>query len=157
VTLAVGKSACWKIKMENIDQSEQLKDTHHKPTTSFLNGVFLGAIIGAGAFFLLGTKEGKKSREKLLKKGKKVLVQLEDIVDEMGEKKEELLEKGEAVKEDIQDKAVSLRKQLETQKQNLKKTIHKVNKDLSKLQKGTSKEVARVKKRFFSKKGKNLH
>lgn len=98
-----------------------------KPTGAFFNGVLLGALVGAGAFFLLGTQEGKKAKEKLLKKGKNVLKELEKAVDDLGEKKEELLERGAEVKQEVQSKVGVLKKQ-----------------------------AAKIHKRFFNQKGKTL-
>lgn len=127
-----------------------------KPAGAFFNGVLLGALVSAGAFFLLGTQEGKKSREKLLKKGKNVLKELEEAVDDLGEKKEELLEKGEEVKEKVQDKVGALQKQVKVQEKKIKETLHEVNKDLSQLKKGAVHEAAKIHKRFFNQKGKTL-
>lgn len=114
-----------------MSEEQKNPEIQHKPTTSFLNGVFLGTIVGAGAFFLLGTKKGKESRKKLLEKGKKAISFLEDAFEEVEGKGEEL-----------KPKAKKLTKELK--KQSLK------------VGKKTSKTLTRLKKQFFIRKGRKV-
>jgi gas vesicle protein len=75
-------------------------DPKNSKQSPFLNGVFLGALIGAGALYLMGTEEGKKSKQNILNKSKKFLKTLEKIVDEIEEKKDNLVQKIERIEKE---------------------------------------------------------
>lgn len=49
---------------------------------NFINGFFWGALIGAGAVFLLGTKRGKKLLKVVTEQGLDKLSGIEELVDE---------------------------------------------------------------------------
>jgi gas vesicle protein len=74
----------------------------------FFIGVVLGGIIGAIILFLMGTKDGKKTRKELEHKGRELLDDLHEKLDEIEEQGRELAEKGEKLKkhleEEIEDK-----------------------------------------------------
>jgi len=76
---------------------------NNKNGESFLTGLVLGVILGAGfVYFLSSTEEGKVIKKRLKEK-------TEDALDSLGELVEEIEEKGEEFKE----KAVEIQKQLE--------------------------------------------
>lgn len=52
---------------------------HKENSSGFFTGVLLGSIAGASAFFLFGTKQGRKVKKILIKEGKKLLSELEDL------------------------------------------------------------------------------
>lgn len=52
---------------------------HKENSSGFFTGVLLGSIAGASAFFLFGTKQGRKVKKVLIKEGKKLLSELEDL------------------------------------------------------------------------------
>lgn len=56
---------------------------------NFINGFFWGALIGAGAVFLLGTKKGKKLLKIISEQGLERISSLEDLVEEVEEEFEE--------------------------------------------------------------------
>lgn len=57
-------------------------------SSGFLSGLFLGGIAGAVSFFLFGTKEGKKIKKVLLKEGRELLEEMEEVTDKIKEAKE---------------------------------------------------------------------
>ena len=67
----------------------------------FWVGLFIGGLIGALTVFFVGTKEGKKAGKYLGQKGKEVLGDIEDQIDDLRESGEELIEKGEALKHEL--------------------------------------------------------
>ncbi len=67
----------------------------------FLFGFFIGGLIGALVIFFLGTKEGKKTGKLLESKGRDVLDELEERLDELQSKGKELVHQGEAMKEKV--------------------------------------------------------
>ena len=69
----------------------------------FMFGFFLGGFIGALIIFFLGTKEGKKVEKMLQHKGKDVLEELEDKLDELQQKGKEYVRQGEALKDEMLD------------------------------------------------------
>lgn len=64
----------------------------------FFLGFFIGGLIGAATIFLLGTKEGKKTGRLIQEKGK-------DILDDFHDQINELEKKGTKIKEDITESA----------------------------------------------------
>ncbi len=74
----------------------------------FWFGFFAGGLIGAVVLFLLGTKEGKKAGRLLEDRGKDLLGDLEDRLDDLEKKGKELARQGEDIKdvvlETIEDK-----------------------------------------------------
>ena len=67
----------------------------------YLFGFFIGGLIGALVIFFLGTKEGKKTGKLLESKGRDVLDELEERLDELQSKGKELVRQGEAMKEKV--------------------------------------------------------
>ena len=73
--------------------------------SNFLNGLVLGAILGAGAYyFLTSTEEGKKVKKRLQEEGKDLLGDLTDLVEEVEEKGEEFKEKAQEVQKQLEEK-----------------------------------------------------
>jgi gas vesicle protein len=67
----------------------------------FMVGFFVGGLIGAGIMFLMGTKEGKKVEKMIEKKGQETFGDIEDQIDELKEKGEELIKKSEVIKDQV--------------------------------------------------------
>jgi gas vesicle protein len=82
-------------------------DLKNNKQSPFLNGVFVGAIIGAGALYLMGTKEGRKSRQKILDKSKKGLKALQKIIDEIEVTKDDIVEE---IEEKIEKESPGIKK-----------------------------------------------
>jgi len=81
-----------------------MNDNQHT-NDSFLTGLILGALLGAGAFyFLTSTDEGKKVKKQLAEKSGDVLDNLADLVGEIEEKGEEFEKKAEQVKGMLEEK-----------------------------------------------------
>ena len=58
---------------------------HHDSGSGFLNGLILGAVIGAGIALLLGTKKGKELADEMSQKGLSLLDNFEDTFAEIEE------------------------------------------------------------------------
>ncbi len=58
---------------------------HHNNGSGFLNGLVLGAILGAGLVFFLGTKRGKELAEEVKEKGLSVFDDFEEVFSEIEE------------------------------------------------------------------------
>ncbi|KKU43069.1 MAG: hypothetical protein UX61_C0032G0006 [Parcubacteria group bacterium GW2011_GWA2_46_7] len=82
---------------------------HHQGDFRFFLGFFIGGLIGAVIIFLLGTKEGKKAKSALEEKGKDILDDFHDQINELEKKgtkiKEEVAERLMDKKEDIAESA----------------------------------------------------
>jgi gas vesicle protein len=75
----------------------------HSHDGKFLFGFFIGGLIGALIIFFLGTKEGKKTGRMLERRGKDLLDDLEDRLDELKAQGRDLVREGEAIKERVMD------------------------------------------------------
>jgi len=72
---------------------------------SFLTGLVLGVILGAGfVCFLSSTEEGRVVKKRLQKKTEDALDNLREIVEEAEEKGEELKEKATEIKRQLEKK-----------------------------------------------------
>lgn len=71
----------------------------HETNGKFIAGFFIGGLIGALILFFLGTKEGKKTSQMLEKKS-------QDLLDDLLDKKEQIVEKLEEKKDDLTESAV---------------------------------------------------
>lgn len=74
---------------------------NNNPNNSgFLNGFLLGALIGGGLVFLLGTKKGKRLLKTLTSEGLEGVSELTDLIDNIGDEEESV--------EDIQPKKLAV-------------------------------------------------
>jgi gas vesicle protein len=81
-----------------------MSEEHHGADVKFLAGFFIGGLVGALTIFFLGTKEGKKAKILLEKRGKDVVDDLEDEIEVLEQKGKELAKHGEEVKEQVIEK-----------------------------------------------------
>lgn len=58
---------------------------HHNGSSGFLNGLVLGALVGAGLVFFLSTKRGKELTEEIKEKGLSVFDDFEEVFSEIEE------------------------------------------------------------------------
>ena len=82
-----------------------MNDERHQGTDiKFLAGFFIGGLVGAAIIFFMGTKEGKKAKILLERKGKDILDDLEGEIEDLEQKGKELAKRGEVVKEQVIEK-----------------------------------------------------
>ncbi|MGB9706792.1 MAG: YtxH domain-containing protein [Microgenomates group bacterium] len=75
---------------------------------SFLTGLVLGAILGAGfVYFLSSTKEGEKVKKRLRERSEDVLDNLADLIREIEEKGKEFKKKAKEVQVELEEKAAA--------------------------------------------------
>ncbi len=66
------------------------EEEKHNHSNGFMNGLVLGAILGAGAVFLLGTKTGKKLLKAVSEEGMEAMSDLKGVLEnEMDEEDQE--------------------------------------------------------------------
>lgn len=79
----------------------------------FLRGLIMGVILGAGAYyFLTQTKEGKKVKKKIKKRGEEILDDLADLVDEFEEKGKEFRTQVKKLQDELEQKARDVKKEV---------------------------------------------
>ena len=115
----------------------------------FFSGVILGGLLGAALVFLYGTKEGKKIKEELVKKGKEVIDDLPEIVSDLEKQGEEFAQKTEEVKKKLEEKAKEFSSEA-------KKKIGSSLSHIEEAQQRGREAAATVRKHFFVRKGKKL-
>ena len=72
---------------------------------SFLTGLVLGIILGAGfVYFLSSTEEGKVIKKRLREKTEDTLDNLEELIEEIEEKGKEFKEKAAEIQKQIEEK-----------------------------------------------------
>ncbi|MCJ7827764.1 YtxH domain-containing protein [Patescibacteria group bacterium] len=113
------------------------------------NGFALGVLMGAGLVFLFGTKEGRKIKDQLAKKGKEVAGDLPDFVDKLQDEGKKLAHRSKEVKEKLEQKAQELAPEVSKKTQIALEHIEETQ------QRGR-KAAKAVNKRFFTRKGKKL-
>jgi len=76
-----------------------MNDSGDRNDMKFFMGLIVGGLVGAGAVFLLGTKEGKKVQKMIREKGEDLVEDVGDQIAEFEKKGKELAKQGEALKE----------------------------------------------------------
>ena len=89
-----------------------MSDEHKSGDGKFFFGLFLGGLIGALTIFFFGTPEGKKTGKAIGKKGRELLSDVEDRVDELKEQGRELLKEGEELKEELKSQIMDKKEEL---------------------------------------------
>lgn len=72
---------------------------HPRGDGRFMLGFFVGGLLGAIVLFFLGTKEGRKAGKLLERKGKDVLTDLEEKLEDLEKKGKEIVKQGEELVE----------------------------------------------------------
>lgn len=106
-------------------------------SSSFFNGLTLGAVLGAGFFFLFGTKKGRKVKARLVKKGKNFWKELEEIIEEIKKDPDFLAKKTKKLTDKIDEKTQQAKVQVGQKVEETKEVVVKA-------------------KRFFQKNGRSL-
>jgi len=79
----------------------------------FFQGLIMGALIGAGAFyFLTQTKEGEKVRQQLKEKSEEVLDNLGELVEDFEAKGEEFRTRAKEIQTQLEEKTKDVSKEI---------------------------------------------
>ena len=120
---------------------------HHNGTDiKFLAGLFIGGLIGALIIFFIGTKEGKKAKLLLEKKGKDIVSDLEDEIEQLEQKGKELVKHGEDVKEQVLEKLEDKKEELT---ENATKKLDSALAHIETIQEQGLDTTASIRKRLF--------
>lgn len=76
-------------------------DDRSKPDIRFWFGFFMGGLIGALVLFFMGTKEGKVVRKKLVRKGEDLIDTMQDKLDDLKEKGQDLVTASEKIRAEV--------------------------------------------------------
>jgi len=88
---------------------------HDGKCGNFWLGFFLGGLLGAFVIYLLGTKEGKKTLEKIVDRAELYEEELEEKVAKLQQKGEDLLEEAEEIKEKVIQEVTSSKEKISDQ------------------------------------------
>jgi gas vesicle protein len=123
-----------------------MSEHEHQHGSKFFIGLLLGGIAAAGAFYLFGTKDGKKTRKIMEEKSKEVLDDLHDKLEEIEEQGRTLKDRGEKLKEHIE-------RQIEEKKDYLtheaSERLDQTLKRVEELQEKGREETSNLRKRLF--------
>jgi gas vesicle protein len=79
----------------------------------FFQGLIMGALIGAGAFyFFTQTKEGKRIGQQLKKKGEEAFDDLGELIEDFESKGEEFRTKAKEIQSQLEEKTQSVSKEI---------------------------------------------
>ena len=78
-----------------------MSETPLQKDWKFIFGFFVGGFIGAVVIFLLGTKEGRKTKKALEDKGEDLIGGIQERISELESRGKELVEKGESLKDEL--------------------------------------------------------
>ena len=123
-----------------------MSEEHHGTDVKFLAGFFIGGLIGALIIFFLGTKEGKKAKLLLEKKGKDVVDDLENEIEVLEQKGKELVKHGEEVKEQVIEK---LEEKSEELTESATKKLDSALAHIEEIQEHGRETTASIRKRLF--------
>ena len=95
----------------------------------FLQGLIMGALIGARAYyFLTETKEGEKVKKRIKKKGEETLDDLADLVEGFEEKGEEFRARAKEIQVKLEEKAKNVKEEVAEEAQEKLSHIEKLRK-----------------------------
>jgi gas vesicle protein len=126
---------------------------HDGKCGNFWLGFFLGGLLGAFVIYLLGTKEGKKTLEKIVDRAELYEEELEEKVAKLQQKGEDLLEEAEEIKEKVIQEVTSSKEKISDQ------LVSKMDAALTQIEDIQKKGVAlteEVHHHYFKKNGKKL-
>ena len=123
-----------------------MSDEHHGTDVKFLAGFFIGGLIGALTIFFLGTKEGKKAKVLLEKRGKDVIDDLENEIEVLEQKGKELARHGEDVKEQVIEKLEDTTEELS---ESATKKLDSALAHIEEIQEHGRETTASIRKRLF--------
>ena len=123
-----------------------MSDEHHGTDVKFLAGFFIGGLIGALTIYFLGTKEGKKAKVLLEKRGKDVIDDLENEIEVLEQKGKELARHGEDVKEQVIEK---LEDKTEELSESATKKLDSALAHIEEIQEHGRETTASIRKRLF--------
>lgn len=89
-----------------------MNNDHNHGDGKFMFGLFLGGLLGALTVFFAGTPEGKKAGKAIGKKGRELLDDVVDHVEDLEERGRDLLKEGEALKEQLKEKLEEKKEEL---------------------------------------------
>jgi gas vesicle protein len=85
----------------------------HSEGSNFFRGLVTGAILGGAAvWFLNQTKKGKEIKNEFEEKGRDILENLSDLVQDLEEKGQEFKKKVLQVREELEEKSKDLRQEI---------------------------------------------
>ena len=123
-----------------------MSDERHGTDIKFLAGFFIGGLIGALTIFFLGTKEGKKAKVLLEKRGKDVIDDLENEIEVLEQKGKELARHGEDVKEQVIEKLEDTTEELS---ESATKKLDSALAHIEEIQEHGRETTASIRKRLF--------
>jgi gas vesicle protein len=115
----------------------------------FISGLFFGGLVGAALVFLFGTKEGRKIKDQLTEKGKELINDLPQVVEDLEKQGQEFAQKAEEVKKALEEKAKEFTPLA-------KEKIATSLSSIEEAQRRGRETAAKIRKRFFTKKGRKL-
>lgn len=138
-------------------------DLHQPESGGFLQGLLLGAVIGAAGFFLFGTKEGRHIKKDLQKHSRKLIRQLQEIAAQLEEKKETVSLKAELAKQEFkqlgqqaQTTAQQAQQVIGQQVQQLQERGHQIQEKTGTTASQAADQASSFTRRFFKQNGRPL-
>lgn len=114
---------------------------------SFFSGVVLGAVIGAGLTFLLGTPKGKEVRKKIRDQYPDFFEKVDDVLEDLGDKYGDVVDQVKELEEQVAEKSADTKTVVKEKVASLGKAVEHLGKKL---------ESVSSSKRRFLKGGKKL-
>lgn len=111
-----------------------------------LEGIVLGAIVGIGVYYFLGTDEGEKLQKTFKKKASPYLDEAADVLEELKDQSTDLLEKAQEVKETLEEKFEDKKEQIEDV---VSDKLESSLSHIEELQERGREATATIRKRFF--------
>ena len=126
-------------------------------TGDYLGGLMTGAIIGAAAYYLFATEEGKVTKNKLINLSKKYIDEIEDLAEIVKDKSVDTVQKAQVVKQQVEaeiqiikpqveEKIEKVKQKAEEIKQVIKEEVEEKKQEFEKIQKQAGQTKKELKK-----------
>lgn len=124
----------------------------------FLNGVILGFVAGAFAYYLFGTEKGQQTKELLLQELNKYLKDFKQgpVPKQVEKQVREQVKEVKKVVKKVEKQAETTKEVAQEELKELQNSVTQAKKTAEEMQKNLQKAASRIEKKFFTRKGKKL-
>jgi len=123
---------------------------------SFFNGLVMGMVAGAAAYFLLATKKGRRVSKQIMKRAQEGWEEVEETVDKAEKMGEHLSRDVKKLRTKIEKDTVKVQAKATQELQQLQEKVDQAREKADDMQTSLRQAAAKIERRFFLRNGRSL-